>query len=174
MSEGAPPRPTPAEVPPGWDYNPSTWAQRLPIVGLAILAFAAATHLALYQLRVIGKPWEPFFGDGSRIILDSWVSRLLPVSDAALGALSYLLDAVAGLVGGRHRWRTMPWIVVHPLSRDCDPGRFHDRAGHGRDPGQPAAPQACVRPRRFDMARLLGSVRAAAHPVPAMGARTLT
>lgn len=100
------------DIPPGWDYNPSTWTQRLPIVGLAIVAFVAATHLALYQVRVIDEPWEPFFGEGSRIILDSWVSRLLPVSDAALGALSYLLDAVAGLIGGRRRWWTMPWMVV--------------------------------------------------------------
>ncbi len=100
------------DLPPGWDYNPSSWRQRLPIIGLAVIAFAAATHLALYQLRVIDLPWEPFFGDGSRVILDSWVSRLLPISDAALGAASYLIDAVAGAIGGRQRWRTMPWMVV--------------------------------------------------------------
>lgn len=100
------------EIPPGWDYNPSTWRQRLPIVALALVAFAAATHLALYQLRVVAQPWEPFFGGGSRTILDSWVSRLLPVSDAALGALSYLLDALAGVIGSTRRWRTMPWMVV--------------------------------------------------------------
>jgi hypothetical protein len=52
------------------------------------------------------------FGEGSRVILTSSVSRLLPVPDAALGAFGYLLDAVAGLIGGRQRWRTMPWIVV--------------------------------------------------------------
>jgi hypothetical protein len=103
--------PTP-EIPPGWDYNPSAWKQRLPIVGLAVVAFAAAAHLAAYQLRLVDEPWEPFFGDGSRIILDSWVSRLLPVSDATLGALSYVLDAVAGVIGGTRRFRTMPWIVV--------------------------------------------------------------
>jgi hypothetical protein len=34
------------------------------------------------------------------------------VSDAGLGALSYLLDALAGLIGGVRRWRTMPWMVV--------------------------------------------------------------
>jgi hypothetical protein len=100
------------EVPPGWDYNPSAWKQRLPIVGIAGVAFIAAAHLALYQMKLIANPWEPFFGDGSRIILESWVSRLLPISDAALGALSYVLDAVSGVIGGKRRWRTMPWMVI--------------------------------------------------------------
>jgi uncharacterized membrane protein len=100
------------ETPPGWDYNPSAWKQRLPIVVIALLAFAAATHLALYQIDVIAKPWEPFFGEGSAVILESWISRLLPISDAALGAFSYFLDAVTGVIGGRRRWRTMPWMVV--------------------------------------------------------------
>lgn len=101
-----------AEAPPGWDYNPSSWRQRLPIIAIALVALGAATHLALYQLRIISEPWEPFFGEGSRIILESWVSKLLPISDAALGAFSYLVDAVAGAIGGRRRWRTMPWMVV--------------------------------------------------------------
>lgn len=56
--------------------------------------------------------WEPFFGDGSRRILNSPISRALPIPDAALGALGYLLDAVTGAVGSPKRWRTMPWIVV--------------------------------------------------------------
>ena len=32
--------------------------------------------------------------------------------DAALGVLGYLADAVTGIIGGRARWCTMPWIVV--------------------------------------------------------------
>ncbi len=28
-------------MPPGWSYNPSTWAQRLPIVGLALIGFGS-------------------------------------------------------------------------------------------------------------------------------------
>lgn len=99
-------------VPPGWDYNPSVWSQRIPIVALALVGFAIATYLALYQLDIIGTVWEPFFDDGSRTVLNSKVSHLLPIPDAALGAISYLLDAVTGAVGGRERWRTMPWIVV--------------------------------------------------------------
>jgi uncharacterized membrane protein len=56
--------------------------------------------------------WEPFFGDGSRIILNSSVSRILPIPDAARGALGYLADAITGIIGPRARWRTMPWIVI--------------------------------------------------------------
>jgi uncharacterized membrane protein len=100
------------DAPPGWTLNPSSWRQRLPIVGLALAGAAMASYLALYQLRLIGTVWEPFFGSGSRVILDSPVSRVLPVPDAALGALGYLADAATGVVGGRARWRTMPWIVV--------------------------------------------------------------
>ena len=98
--------------PPGWVYNPSDWSQRLPIIALALAGFGIATYLALYQWGVLARVWEPFFGDGSRVILNSSVSHLLPVPDAALGAFGYLLDAVTGVIGGRRRWRTMPWMVI--------------------------------------------------------------
>lgn len=100
------------EVPPGWDYNPSTWSQRIPIVVLAMVGFGIATYLALYQWRIIATVWEPFFGKGSETILNSRISHVLPIPDAALGALGYLADAVTGVIGGRGRWRTMPWMVV--------------------------------------------------------------
>lgn len=77
-----------------------------------MIGFAIAGYLALYQLRVINNVWEPFFGEGSRIILNSKVSHFLPIPDAALGAFSYLLDAITGIIGGRARWRRMPWIVI--------------------------------------------------------------
>jgi uncharacterized membrane protein len=99
-------------IPPGWDYNPATWSQRLPIVGLAVVGVGIATWLSLFQLGVISTIWEPFFGDGSRRVLESKLSRVFPIPDAALGAFAYLVDAVAGIIGGTKRWRTMPWIVV--------------------------------------------------------------
>lgn len=99
-------------IPGDWSYNPSEWSQRLPIVALALVGFGVASYLALYQWRVFETVWEPFFDDGSRVILNSRVSRILPVPDATLGAFAYLVDAVSGAVGGRERWRTMPWIVV--------------------------------------------------------------
>ena len=99
-------------IPEDWSYNPSAWSQRLWIVAIAVLGFLIALYLALYQWRMIGDVWEPFFGDGSRVILDSRLSRILPIPDAALGAIGYLADAATGLIGGRGRWRTMPWIVI--------------------------------------------------------------
>jgi uncharacterized membrane protein len=100
------------EIPPGWDYNPAAWGQRIPIVILAVVGFFIASYLALYQFRIIPDVWEPFFGNGSLTILNSPVSHMLPIPDAALGALGYLADAIGGAVGGRRRWKTMPWIVV--------------------------------------------------------------
>lgn len=99
-------------IPPGWNYNPAAWSQRLPIVGLALVGFSISVYLTLYQLKLINTVWDPFFGDGSAKILNSGISKILPVPDAALGAFGYLLDAVAGIIGGIRRWRTMPWIVV--------------------------------------------------------------
>lgn len=101
-----------ADVPPGWTYNPASWSQRVPIVVLAALGFFLAAYLALYQYRIVPDVWEPFFGQGSVILLNSPTSHLFPVSDAALGAFGYLLDAATGAIGGRARWRTMPWMVV--------------------------------------------------------------
>lgn len=110
------------DVPPGWDYNPSGWDQRLWIVALAAVGFLVAAYLASWQYGAIDRVWEPFFGDGTERILGSplsfpfenYLGLDLPVrvSDAALGAVAYLLDAVFGLIGGRGRWRTMPWVVI--------------------------------------------------------------
>ena len=99
-------------TPPGWSYNPSSWPQRLPIIALAIAGFAVATYLTLFQVGLLSDVWEPFFAEGSRRILTSRVSYILPVPDASLGAFGYLLDAVTGIIGGRKRWKTMPWIVL--------------------------------------------------------------
>ncbi len=98
-------------TPPGWEINPSAWSQRLPIVLLAVSGFLIAGYLTLFQVGVIDTVWEPFFGDGSRKILTSDLSHILPIPDAALGAFVYLLDAALGSIGGRNRWHTMPWIV---------------------------------------------------------------
>jgi uncharacterized membrane protein len=98
--------------PPGWTYNPSSWAERLWIAAVAVLGLLISGYLAIYQWQVIEDVWEPFFGHGSEQVLNSFLSRVLPIPDAALGAAAYLLDVVTGLIGGRTRWRTMPWMVV--------------------------------------------------------------
>lgn len=99
-------------IPPGWDYNPATWPERLPIVGLAMVGVGIATYLGFYQIGLIDDVWEPFFGEGSITILESKISYVLPIPDALLGAFGYFVDVVAGLIGSTKRWRTMPWIVV--------------------------------------------------------------
>jgi hypothetical protein len=76
------------------------------------MAFMPHLRLTLFQLGVWPAIWEPFFGEGSRLILSGRVSHLLPIPDAALGPPGYLADAVFGLAGGTARWRTQPWLVI--------------------------------------------------------------
>lgn len=115
-------------VPPGWEYNPAAWLQRLPIVALALGGFGIAVYLALWQYSAIEQVWEPFFEgkegqNGTETVLGSRLSRpfvdLLgwewmpfPITDAALGAGAYLADALTGVWGGTQRWRRMPWMVI--------------------------------------------------------------
>lgn len=115
--------------PPGWGYNPSGWSQRLPIVGLAMVGAGIATYLALYQYEVTEGVWEPFFKapdsdqNPTEMILTSrlsfpftqlfgWDWMPFRISDAALGAFAYVLDAISGMWGGTRRWRDMPWMVI--------------------------------------------------------------
>jgi hypothetical protein len=100
------------DIPPGWSYNPSDWIQRGPIIAMAFVGFFLSRYLAAYQLGHIPYPWDPLFGDGTHRVLDSDISKAWPVSDAGLGAVSYMIEALSGFMGGRNRWRTMPWMVV--------------------------------------------------------------
>ena len=99
-------------IPPGWSYNPATWPQRLPIIGLALFGFIVSRYMAAYQLGHIGSVWDPFFGSGTVRILDSEVSKMFPVSDAGLGAAIYLIEVLMTAMGDERRWRTMPWMVA--------------------------------------------------------------
>src|ERR1044071_4613164 len=101
-----------AALPPGSRRNPSGWPERLIAIALASAGFAIALYLALYQWGIIRDVWEPFFGNGSYLVLHSGLSRLLPVPDAALGALGYAAEFITGLIGGGQRWRTLPWMPV--------------------------------------------------------------
>lgn len=109
------------DVPPGWTFSPSDWTQRIPIILLAFIGFYISRYLAAYQLGHIEQVWDPFFsaggidGDGkngTEEIITSSVSKAWPVPDAGLGALTYLLEIITGLMGSRSRWRTMPWLVL--------------------------------------------------------------
>ena len=107
------------DIPPGWSYNPSAWTQRLPIIATALIGLFVARYLAAYQLGHIPHVWDPFFDgsltdpqNGTEEVITSAVSKAFPVSDAALGGYTYLLEILTGLVGAKARWRTMPWLVV--------------------------------------------------------------
>lgn len=100
------------DVPDGWSYNPSSWLQRIPIVTLGLVGFFIGRYLATYQLGYRDTAWDPIFGDGTRRVLESDISKAFPVSDAGLGAVTYLLEVLVGSLGGPKRWRTMPWAVM--------------------------------------------------------------
>lgn len=99
-------------TPPGWTYNPSTAGQRIPIMLLAFLGFLFSRYLTSFQLGHIDEVWDPFFGSGTATVLTSNVSKAFPISDAGLGALTYLLDVIAACIGGRDRWKSLPWAVI--------------------------------------------------------------
>ena len=106
------------ERPPGWSFNPSSWTQRLPIIALALVGLLISRYLAAYQLGHVDSVWDPFFQggpdprNGTEEIITSSVSQAWPVPDAGLGALTYALEILTGIIGSRRRWRTMPWLVL--------------------------------------------------------------
>ena len=100
------------EVPLGWSYNPSTWMQRAPILALALLSFFLARYMTAFQLGHIASAWDPIFGDGTVLVLGSALSKSFPISDAGLGAFTYLVELLSGFMGDPRRWRTMPWMVA--------------------------------------------------------------
>ena len=109
----------PKVVPPGWTYCPSTAAQRFPIVVMGMIGLLTALQLTAYQLGFVGHVWEPFFGgsmadpkNGTEEIITSWVSKMWPIPDGGLGAVSYLLEILMAVMMTRDRWRTMPWMVT--------------------------------------------------------------
>ncbi|WP_205518830.1 vitamin K epoxide reductase family protein [Pseudotabrizicola algicola] len=106
-----------SDMPPGWTYSPSTYLQRLPIIALGAIGFVISRVLAAYQLGHIDGVWEPFFsGDavrnGTEYIITSDVSKAWPIADGGLGATTYMFEVLMGVMGGRARWRTMPWMVL--------------------------------------------------------------
>ncbi|MBI3345009.1 MAG: SPW repeat protein [Gammaproteobacteria bacterium] len=109
------------DVPPGWAYTPASWLQRMPIAVLALIGFFIARVLGAYQLGHIDTVWEPFFAgsgemkgmmNGTETIITSSVSKAWLIPDGALGAIVYMLELAMTWMGGKDRWRTMPWMVL--------------------------------------------------------------
>ncbi len=60
---------------------------------LAGIGAAVAAYLAADQVGALERVWDPVFGSASsQSVLHSWLSRALPLPDAALGAAGYLLE----------------------------------------------------------------------------------
>ncbi|MBS3904730.1 MAG: vitamin K epoxide reductase family protein [Simkania sp.] len=100
------------DVPKGWSYNPSCYAQRLPVILLTGLCWFMARYLAAYQLGFITTIWDPFFKHGTVDVITSAISKSLPIPDAGLGAFAYTMECLLGCHGGGSRWRTAPWLVI--------------------------------------------------------------
>ena len=105
------------DIPPEWGYNPASWLQRVPVAALALIRFLIARYMTAYQLGHIDSQWDPFFAgakglNGTETIITSSVSKAWPIADAGLGALVYSLELVMTFMGGKDRWRTMPWMVL--------------------------------------------------------------
>jgi hypothetical protein len=106
----------PPENPRPWDYNPSSWNQRLRVAVVALIATFIALYLGLYQWGIFPTVWDPFFGDGTKIVLTSDLSHTftswIRIPDAILGAIAYLSDVVFALAGSERRWQDRPWLVI--------------------------------------------------------------
>jgi uncharacterized membrane protein len=105
------------DIPPEWGYNPSSWLQRVPIAALALFGLLISRYMTAYQMGHIDTVWEPFFAgtsglNGTETIITSPMSKAWPVADAGLGAVVYTLELVMTFMGGKTRWRTMPWMVL--------------------------------------------------------------
>ena len=104
-----------------FDYNPSSWSQRVPICALAMVGFFAAIVLGLYQWRLVDNVWDPFFEgkdglNGSEAVVTSETSKQMEawfhIPDGVFGAIAYLGDALFGLAGSTRRWQYRPWLVI--------------------------------------------------------------
>jgi len=98
-------------TPGGFHSNPSLWGKRKPLLIMAICGFIIALYLGFYELGVFNKVPEPFFGNGTKKILNSTFSRSLPIPDGLLGAFGYLCDIILVSIGKQNRWRSKPWVV---------------------------------------------------------------
>lgn len=99
-----------------WNYNPSSWNQRLRIAFVAMTAVLISLYLGLYQWGLIADVWDPIFGDQSKRVLMSDTSHTMSswfrVPDAILGCLAYLGDVIFALGGSTRRWQYRPWLVI--------------------------------------------------------------
>jgi hypothetical protein len=92
-------------VPPGWSHNPTSFARRALLAVLAGAGFLVALYLTLYQWDA-WSAWDPFF-DSSKVL-----DLTEPVPDALAGVLAYGAELLLLALGGRDRWRSLPWTCL--------------------------------------------------------------
>lgn len=96
--------------------NPSAWIPRVIVAFLGAIATVIAVYMGLYQWGVIDHVWDPFFGNGTEMVLKSDVSheitRWVRLPDSIFGALAYLGDVIFALAGSARRWYDRPWLVI--------------------------------------------------------------
>jgi hypothetical protein len=92
-------------VPPGFDHNPTSYRRRGVLAVLAGTGLGVALYLTLYQWDA-WDVWDPFFD--ARVVLD----LTAPVPDALAGVLAYGSELLLLALGGRDRWKRLPWACL--------------------------------------------------------------
>jgi hypothetical protein len=93
-------------IPPGWHDNPTSWGRRAILAALAFAGLLVAGYLTLFQFHAWDSVWDPFFD--ARKVLD----LTAPVPDALAGVLAYATELLLLALGGRDRWRSLPWVCL--------------------------------------------------------------
>jgi uncharacterized membrane protein len=88
-----------------------TIAERSRILSFIFVGMLISIYLGLFQLHVFRSVWDPLFVEGSIRVLDSPLSRALPVPDSLIGALGYFSEAVALIIGSKLRFGRGSWIL---------------------------------------------------------------
>jgi len=90
----------PDERAPSLDHNPSSMRQRHRIAAVALVAVAISSYMGLYQWGVIDSVWDPVFGTGTQVVLQSSASEtmkhILGIPDAVMGLWAFPRPGPAG------------------------------------------------------------------------------
>src|SRR5919202_5762341 len=95
-----------ASLPPAWEENPTSFGRRALLAVLALAGFAIALYLTLYQWELYATVWDPLFDSPTVLHLTD------PVPDALAGVAAYGSELLLLALGGRDRWRSLPWVCL--------------------------------------------------------------
>ena len=87
--------------------------RQLALIALGLLGAAISTYLAVFQLRLLPTVWDPLFGAASsQAVLRSALSRSLPIPDALLGAVAYVLEVGLAIASRHSTWALLGLAVM--------------------------------------------------------------